>query len=304
MAMLKKITLKGFKSIKSTEITLNNLNVLIGANGAGKSNFVSFFKLLNEMMAGRLQEYIGSSGRAQSLLYFGPKTTPQIYVKLEFEANNGIDTYLMRLFHAPGDTLFFAEETLSFLQNGYPTPKIISLGSGHQETKIGEWADNGDKTAKTFRHLLNFCRVYHFHDTSSTARVRQYCYIGDDRWLMPDAGNLAAFLYRLREENNGAAYQQIVKTINLVAPFFDDFDLRPTGPIKKDLILNWRQKGSDQIFGPHQLSDGTLRAICLITLLLQPDEDLPELVIVDEPELGLHPFALNIIASLFNKASA
>ena len=255
------------------------------------------------MMAGRLQEYIGASGHAQSLLYFGPKTTPQIFAQLEFETFNGIDTYLMRLFHGTGDTLFFAEETLSFLQSGFPTPKTISLGSGHQESKIGEWAEKGEKTAKTFRHLLNFCRVYHFHDTSSTARVRQYCYIGDDRWLMPDAGNLAAILFRLREENNGESYQPIIKTIKLIAPFFDDFDLRPTGPNKKDLILNWKQKGSDQIFGPHQLSDGTIRAICLITLLLQPIADLPELVIVDEPELGLHPFALNIIASLFNKAS-
>jgi predicted ATPase len=300
---LRRVILDGFKSIRSTDVEFHNLNVLIGANGTGKSNFISFFKLLNEMMAGRLQEYIGASGRAQSLLYFGPKTTPQIHATLEFEAGNGTDTYDMRLFHAPGDTLFFAEETLSFLQTGYPTPKKISLGSGHQETRIGEWADSGDKTAQVFRQLLNRCRVYHFHDTSSTARVRQYCYVGDDRWLMPDAGNLAALLYRYREQNNRSAYQPIITAIRLIAPFFDDFDLQPTGPGKKDIILNWREKGSDQIFGPHQLSDGTLRAICLVTLLLQPENELPDLVIVDEPELGLHPYALNVIASLFNKAA-
>ncbi len=303
MAKLRRMILNGFKSIKTLNIELDDLNVLIGANGAGKSNFVSFFKLLNEMMAGRFQQYIGISGRAQSLLHFGPKVTPQIEAQLEFEVDNGTDSYNLRWFHAAGDTLIFAEETLSFRQTGYLSPKIISLGSGHQETRIGELASEGDRVAKFFWHLLNHCRVYHFHDTSSTARVRQHCYIGDNRWLMPDAGNLAAILYRLRTEDNGQAYQRIIAAIRSIAPFFDDFDLEPTGPNKQEIILNWREKGSDQLFGPHQLSDGTLRAICLITLLLQPDDELPDLIIVDEPELGLHPYALNIIAALFNKAA-
>lgn len=285
------------------DLELHHINVLIGANGAGKSNLISFFKMLNEMMAGRLQMYIADSGRAQSLLYFGPKITPQITARLEFEASNGSDTYDMRLFHAPGDTLFFAEETLSFLQTNWPNPKTISLGTGHQETRISESADAGEKTARVFKDLLKRCRVYHFHDTSPTAHVRQYSYIGHNYWLMPDASNLAALLYRLRNEDNGSAYYPIVTTIRLIAPFFDDFELEPSGPGKKDIILNWRGKKSAQVFGPHQLSDGTLRAICLITLLMQPEDKLPGLIVVDEPELGLHPYALNIIASLFNKAS-
>ncbi|MEQ9353924.1 MAG: AAA family ATPase [Coleofasciculus chthonoplastes F2-STO-03] len=111
--MLQRIILNGFKSIKTMDLELRPLNVLIGANGAGKSNLVSFFKLLNEIMAGRLQQYIAMSGRAQSLLHFGPKITPQLEAQLEFEVENGMDTYTLRLFHAAGDTLFFAEETLS-----------------------------------------------------------------------------------------------------------------------------------------------------------------------------------------------
>lgn len=304
MAILRRVILNGFKSIKTMDIELHNLNVLIGANGAGKSNLVSFFKMLNEMMAGRLQEYIAVSGRAQSLLHFGPKVTPQITAKLEFEADNGTDTYNMRLHHAPGDTLYFAQETLSILHTNGQSLKVFPLAfPGDMETRIGEKADAGQEAAGVFKNLLNNCRVYHFHDTSPAARVRQYCYIGDNRWLMPDAGNLAALLYRLRNENNGSAYHPIVTTIRSIAPFFDDFELEPSGPGKKDIILNWRGKKSDRVFGPHQLSDGTLRAICLITLLLQPEEELPGLVIVDEPELGLHPYALNVIASLFSKAS-
>jgi predicted ATPase len=304
--MLRRVALQGFKSIRAMDLELRPLNVLIGANGAGKSNLISFFKMLNEMMAGRLQQYIGTSGRAQSLLHFGPKVTPQIEARLEFEVDNGLDTYDLRLFHAAGDTLVFAEETLTFLKTGAKKPMVVSLGAGHGETRIAQEVEKEGakaKVAHVIRRLLNQCRVYHFHDTSATARVRQYGYVGDNRWLMPDAGNLAALLLRYRDENGGSVYRRIVSTIRQIAPFFVDFDLEPAGPNKQDINLSWRDEGSDQIFGPHQLSDGTLRAMCLVTLLLQAEDALPDLIIVDEPELGLHPYALNVIASLFKKAA-
>ena len=300
MQQLKGIRIVGFRSIKDINLELRPLNILIGANGAGKSNLVAFFKLLNELMAGRLQHHIATTGRATANLHFGPKTTPQLEAEMAFEVDNGMDTYRIRLFHVAGDALMFAEETLSFLQTGYLHPKVVSLGAGHQETRIGDEAEKNEPVATTLRYLLNHCRVYHFHDTSSTSRVRQYCYIGDNRWLMPDAANLAAVLYTLKSHKE-AVYRQIVGTVRQVAPFFDDFDLEPAD--SHDIILNWRHRGSDRVFGPHQLSDGTLRAICLIALLLQPKEDLPILIVVDEPELGLHPYALNVIASLLREAS-
>lgn len=304
MDILKRIKLSGFRSIKEMDLELRNLNVLIGANGAGKSNLVAFFKMLNEMMGGRLQDFIAKSGRATSNLYFGPKTTPQIESSLEFKAKSGLDTYRMRLFHAAGDTLYFAEETLSFLQDGrVGPPKEFSLGAGHQETIIRDKAQKGESVAKVFRHLLNSCRVFHFHDTSPTAHVRQSCYVSDDRLLMPDAGNLAAMLYKWKRAKDDSPYQSIVRTVRQVAPFFDTFDLVPEEPMKKDIMLNWRHRDSPSTFGPHQLSDGTIRAICLIALFLQPEKELPNLIVVDEPELGLHPYALNIIASLIRTAA-
>ncbi len=304
MGTLQRIGLSGFKSIKSMDIELRSMNILIGANGAGKSNLVSFFKMLNEMMGERLQQYIATAGRAQSILHFGPKVTPQMEASLEFAVDNGTDTYRMRLFHAAGDTLVFAEEQLNWLRADWQgQPKMLDLGSGHQETRVKAEAEKNEPTAKVFRHLLNNCRVFHFHDTSATARARQYCYIGDNRWLMPDGGNLAAILFELKNREKNTAYQRIVKTIQRIAPFFKDFELEPSGSNNKDIILNWSQKDSDQVFGPHQLSDGTLRAISLITLLLQPVENLPNVVVVDEPELGLHPAAKTLIAGLFKKAS-
>ena len=300
MSRLKHIEIRGFRSIKEMALELRPLNVLIGANGAGKSNLIAFFKLVNELMGGRLQQYIGATGRATGNLYFGPKITPQLEAKMTFEVENGTDIYQMRLFHASGDSLIFAEETLSYQIIDSPTPKVVSLGVGHQETRIRDEAEAGEPAAKVVRHLLNHCRVYHFHDTSPTARVRQYCYVGANRWLMPDAANLAAVLYALKSREE-IAYHRIVRIIQLVAPFFEDFDLEPTH--SRDIILNWRHRESDLIFGPHQFSDGTLRAICLISLLLQPKENLPYLIVVDEPELGLHPYALQVIASLFRRTS-
>ncbi len=304
MGMLRRIRLQGFKSIKAMDLELSAMNVLIGVNGAGKSNLVSFLKMLNEMMGERLQVFIAASGRAQSLLHLGPKITPQIQASLEFEVDNGTDEYSMRLFHAAGDTLVFAQEQLNFLQKDWPgQPKSLELGSGHQETGVRNEAENNEPTAKVFRHLLNNCRVFHFHDTSPTSRARQYCYVGDNRWLMPDGGNLAAILYALKNKTDSPAYQRIVTTVRRIAPYFKDFVLEPSGANDKDIILNWTQTSSDQTFGPHQLSDGTLRAISLVTLLLQPVEHLPNFIVVDEPELGLHPAAITVVSALLKKAS-
>ena len=300
MSKLKSIRIKGFRSIREMTLELSPLNILIGANGAGKSDLIAFFRLVNEMMGGRLQQHIGATGRATGNLYFGPRVTPQLEAEMVFQVPKGTNTYQMRLYCAAGDSLMFADETLSFHRTDHPHPQVVPLGAGHQETRIGDKAGEGDPEAKVPWLLLDDCRVHHFHDTSPTSRVRQSCCIGDDRRLMADAANLAAVLYRLKSRKE-PAYRRIVETIRQVAPFFEDFELEPTE--SREIILNWRHRASGLLFGPHQLSDGTLRAICLISLLMQPREDLPLLVVVDEPELGLHPYALNVIASLFQAAS-
>jgi predicted ATPase len=152
------------------------------------------------------------------------------------------------------------------------------------------------------RQILNDCQVYHFHDTSSTARMRQFCYINDNRRLMADAGNLAAMLYAYRRTSQ-IIYARIVSTIRKILPEFEDFDLEPSRDNQNDIILNWRKRGFDYLFGPHQISDGSLRAMALCTLFLQPQVDLPNIIILDEPELGLHPYALGIIAGLIRAVS-
>jgi predicted ATPase len=304
MAVLKKIEIKGYRSIKDATVELRKLNVLIGPNGAGKSNFISFFKMLNEMMGGRLQKYIGETAFGHSILHFGPQVTPQLEATLEFEEGDAVDTYYMRLFHAANDILLFADETLDYKREGWARTnrQPMSLGGGHPETKIREKAAEGNLTAKAFRRILNDCRVYHFHDTSPSAPIRLSHYINDNQWLMPDAGNLPAMLYAYRERFS-VVYDRIVSTMRKILPEFDDFILAPDTRNPNYIFLNWRKQGFKYLFGPHQISDGSLRAIALCTLFLQPEESLPDVIILDEPELGLHPHALEIVAGLMRAVS-
>ena len=171
MSKLNSIAIRGYRSIKDATLELHPLNVLIGANGAGKSNLISFFKMMNELTAERLQQYVASTGHATANLYFGPKVTPQLEAELTFETDTGhVDTYTMRLFHAAGDSLIFAQESLSFLWPGYVEPRVEELGPGHRETLIGQALDEGSQTAKVFQYLLNHCRVSSIFTTPDPPR--------------------------------------------------------------------------------------------------------------------------------------
>ncbi len=302
MDLLERITIRGFRSLRDVDLELRPLNVLIGANGSGKSNLLAFFRLLHELIRGHLRVLVASTGRSQSNLYLGSKVTSGIDASLQFRALNGTATYSCRLSRADDDSLFFGAEAATVSLNSSSVPTRYDLGSGHLETRLVQSAAWQDVNPFVVRTLLESCRIYHFHDTSSTARARLACYRGDHQELHVDGGNLAPFLLALKE-GNSPAYGRIVSTVRLLAPFLEDFVFITNGDADRTVSLGWRQAGCDDVFGAHQLSDGTLRAICLITLLLQPLSRMPGLIVVDEPELGLHPYAINVIASLF-KATA
>jgi len=299
MPPLDHVRISGFKSFRELDLGLHSLNVLIGANGAGKSNFIDFFTLLHWIVDQNLQNYVARAGGANTLLYFGRKTTDEMCFDLTFGENG----YSARLAAAEDDTLFFSHEECSFHDKSrYANPYVVDLGSGHRESRLIE-ESRRHRRIVIADHVINSIRswqVYQFHDTSDSAKVRLTGNIEDNEFLRPDASNLAAFLYRLRETKY-QYYARIVKTVRMVAPFFDDFNLRPS-PLNPDKIrLEWAERGSDTYFNASMLSDGTLRFICLATLLLQPE--LPDTVLIDEPELGLHPYAITLLASLLRSAA-
>jgi predicted ATPase len=273
MLGLRELTIVGYKSIRELrEFPLQNLNVLIGANGAGKSNFLGIFNLLNAVVENKLKNYVQIEGGPDSILHFGRSTTDSLSASFHFAQK----MYYFELTPTKDNLLFTSKEGL-------------------------RTTDKNNNPEERVRAALNQLRTYHFHDTSDKARVKQQHPVNDNLRLKPDAANLAPYLRMLREKH-ALEYQRIVDTVRLVAPFFDDFVYRSGA--QSTVELEWLQQGNpDTPFKAHALSDGTLRFICLATLLLQPIALLPGTILIDEPELGLHPYAIAVLADIFRQVS-
>lgn len=305
---LNSIRLKGYKSIDGNGQTIpinDDVTVMIGANGVGKSNVVSFFQLLNYAMSGSLQTYIGENGFADAFLYYGSKNTDRIKAKLTFSDVNSTNDYTFHLAYAAGDSLIYTEETISFKNEGRDRPFKLTMEVGKKESQLYEALKSDHKeTVKFFINLLKGCRYFQFHDTTTDAKIRKKGFIRDDRFLRSNAGNLAAFLYGIKHRDGGERYyNRIIRYIQQVMPQFGDFVMAPTLIDENYISLDWREKDNDYIFSVNQISDGTLRFMALATLLLQPPQTLPSIIVIDEPELGLHPVAISILAGMIKKAS-
>ena len=297
---LKKLTIKGFKSIESlVDFELGSLNVLIGANGAGKSNFVDFFRMLRAMAGESLQNFVTEHGGSDGFFYLGPKHTRRISARLEF----GYNAYEFDLSPTASNQMMIDQERVQF---GDKTPKVRAQGMLEsvlrtiKDEKSGLYQGHPGIGHYVYDAVSSWM-VYHFHDTSLLAPMRRDQSIRDRTTLGHDASNIAAFLLNLREKHKGS-YDLIRDTVRMIAPFIDDFTLENETKGKEEKVrLEWRQKGSDFPFQAYHLSDGTLRFICLATALLQPA--LPSTIVIDEPELGLHPFAIGLLANLIQSAS-
>ncbi len=261
------ITIEGFRSIKRIErLPLGPINVLIGPNGAGKSNFIGAFSFLGEIRAGRLKEYVVRSGGADRILHFGAKATPKLRIHVSFGGE--VNRYEITLTATDADGLLPVQE---------------------------ECVDR-------VREYLDDWRIYHFHDTGATSPLKKTAKVDDNRFLRHDGANLAAFLYYLSRKH-ADSYNLIRRTVQLVAPFFDDFCLEPLALNEETIRLEWRHRASDAYFAASSLSDGSLRFIALATVLLQPVFLRPSVILLDEPELGLHPAAITILAALVKQVS-
>lgn len=305
--MIERIVIKNFKSIRDLTLDLKPLNILIGSNGVGKSNFINFFQLVNRIHDQKLQSYIASMGGIDNLLYFGLKHSENIYGLLDF---NNTNAYFFRLEPSQDNSVSLIDG--DYYNGRKHTNKDYSVWHDHVWTKHQKESKIRDELKTTIRtdpkfyrakHSLNYLssfKIYHFHDTSRTAKIKQLCRINDNIYLREDASNLAAFLYLLQEKHP-KILNKIEALIKSIAPFFDCFKLSPNRLNEESIQLEWQEKDSDMYFNAYNLSDGTLRMIALTTLLLQPN--LPKTIIIDEPELGLHPAAIEKLAHLLKQAS-
>jgi len=293
--MINRIEIENFKSIRKMNLELRPINILIGANGAGKSNFIGFFKLLKNMYDRNLQIYISDEGSSEDLLYFGTKNSDNLSGRIQF---NEANAYKFMLRPDQQDKLYFEHEETEFQGAGYTIPYTESLGSGHKESKL---ITTNTRISISVKRYMESFRIFHFHDTSKTAKIKKVGDVNDNLFLREDGSNLAAYLYLLQEQAP-KNFKRIEMVIQSVAPYFEKFNLHPDRLNQDNIRLEWKEKGSDAYFNGKHLSDGTLRFMALTTLLLQPEA--PQVIIIDEPELGLHPFAINKLAGLIKKASA
>nr|WP_297385899.1 AAA family ATPase [uncultured Roseateles sp.] len=294
------ITVKGFKSIASIEkLKLGAINVVIGANGSGKSNFIGIFSLLHALKAGHLEAYTARAGGANRVLHFGSKVSKSMSVHVAFE--NEQNQYSVSLIPTSNDELVSLNETVYFWDRSHPRPYTESLARAGREAGIS--SEHSTKIAAYVREHFDRWRVYHFHDTSSTSPMKQTADLNDNAYLRADGSNLASFLYFLKQKHN-ESYELIRKSVKRVAPFFEDFQLGPQKLNPEKIRLEWRHVGSEDYFDASSLSDGTIRFIALATLFLQPVSLRPSVILVDEPELGLHPYAVTMLASLVKQSAA
>ncbi len=305
---IKKISIQGFKSIQDcTDFELTNLNIIIGANGAGKSNFVQIFRMLMAMTRKNFSKFILERGGGDNFLFNGPKVTPQINIEFEFQSLSdnakGSNLYRFELTPTVDEQFLISEErkyvTTSWWSYGSPSVESRLYDLRNERSADDRWNGVGHFVYQSISNWM----VYHFHDTSPTAPMRRSEIIEDTEKLRGNASNIAPFLLTLRNsEFPQNAYEEIINAVRLVIPFFDDFrlDVQKLGEAEK-VKLSWSQKGSNFPMQPYHLSDGSIRFICLATALLQPNP--PSTIIIDEPELGLHPAAISILAELIQVAS-
>ena len=294
MAAIREISIEGFRSIAAVKgLKLRPINVLIGANGSGKSNFLGALDLFRIAVTRSYQmsDYVERSGGADRLLHFGSKVTSKIKFGVAFseEFYNHFADYSIEMHQAVDDRLFCSV-----------TQKAATLPPDLARTE--EVASTDELPIEFLRTKMDSWRLYHFHDTGSTSPMKKTADVHDNRQLRADGSSLAAFLFLLREKH-GNDYTQIRRTVRLAAPFFDDFVLQPSALNEEKILLEWRHRGSDAYFNASSLSDGSLRFIALATLLLQPESLRPSVILLDEPELGLHPYAITLLASLLQQAA-
>jgi len=296
---LDRLTIKGFKSIRALiDFELTGLNVLIGSNGAGKSNFIDFFRLLRSVCEDKTDEFIRNGGGIGDFLFNGRKLTE----KLEFEMLFGKRGYRFSIVPTVKEQCTISKEARFYEGDASGWWQLGNSVDGTSLlVKEAKGGSHDSKYSKPVYNAIMSWKIYHFHDTGSTAGMRHAEIIQDNKYLRADGSNIAPYLLSLRK-SSADVYREITDAIRLVIPFFDDFELEPESfGEKKKVNLAWRQKGSDYPMQPYHFSDGSIRFICLATALLQPEP--PATIIIDEPELGLHPSAIGILAELIQNAS-
>lgn len=306
---LTRVRVEGLRSLRDVTVELGPVNVLIGPNGAGKSNFLTALQLPPLMRTQSLRRFVGQQGGASRLLHYGPKITSEMAIVLEFTTGGRSACYEARLGHAAADSLVFNSENLFEGPLNLEEPKGFDLGKGYTESQLGTFQVPPPSSLAIVTSGIARMGFFHFHDTSAASPLRQNARQADNKYVRSDGSNLAAYLYQLKHstgEDGKAAWTLFEGLVRRVAPYIKTLEpdlVDPDQEAASAVRLYWQDE-REYRFDVSELSDGTLRAIALFAALTQPPRNRPTFIIIDEPELGLHPAALSIFSGLVRTASA
>ena len=297
--MIESLRVRGFRSLADIELSgLPPAAVLIGPNGSGKSNVLRFLNMMRPRWLGRFVEREGGAG---DQLFGSAETTDRITAEITLKIGGERYDYRFVLEYAHPDRFFFGEEAFRRRSNGHPAANAWQdLGSGHREANLvlaaqsREFPNLDRAAAAEIVRVLRTIVIFQFHNTGSLSGFRRNCDVWDCNVLRTNGGNLAAVLYRMEREDF-RRYDRICRYIGRILPGFAGFYIEEN---QGKVALRWHADWSDYSFGAHLTSDGSLRLFALVTLLNTPPEMLPDVVLLDEPELGLHPAGISLIGGM------
>ncbi len=313
--MLKSIRLVNFYSFRDTTIELNQgANVLVGINGAGKSNFFKVFELLNEAINGkRLRRHIIEIGGIDEMLYQGERENDEIVIELIYESptfeliNYEIKIvptqteYYVREKAWHKDSIFFEREDKQIFVIIEGMDKKLpwqTFDVDELELLISDNSFRNGNLKNLTEALTNFAKINIINtiNTTSQSPIRKPVLAIPETNIVNGGDNLAQVLNTIKI-NDKKTYKKIIESLNRVNPYFKDFDFRPIGTNFEMLL---EEEGLNRSIHLSKVSDGTLRYLCLITALLTNKKAV---LCFDEPEIGLHPDMLFNIAQAIKEAA-
>jgi len=312
---LQRCEISGYRALRHLSVELRGLNVLIGINGSGKTSFLDIFSLLAEGARGDLRDAIRSRGGFDSLLSrFVARGKSQEAFQVELQTaplpGKAQQTYRLRL-ATRGTGYQIDEETLSSESTQWLTRQEDRARYNDGERQIAPtWDFKGQELAlaqtsreyaeiEWFRTRLAEVAAFGALDVGPSAPIRLPQNLDPSRRLPGSNGrDLISALYNLRAADD-PAYERILDAIRAGFPGFQGLEFPLTGAGKATLL--WRERGLREGCQAYELSEGTLRFLWLVTILLSPDR--PDIVLIDEPEVSLHPELLKLLSGILQESA-
>jgi predicted ATPase len=312
--MFKSITLENFFSFgKSTKIELNpDVNILVGINGSGKSNFIRAIELLYEGVANRkLESLINRKwGGSESICHFHPSMNQNLKLGFEFRGKaiddyhneqkqsriSGMDDYFffnpvyeVAISAHKGATYSLSESYFS--ADDLREQNLLPSEESHQELLFANAESNDQNQLDRMRKVINNLAIYGSFDTGPESNTRRITGFYTETKLLANGENLTTLLTYI-QANHALAFDKITESLREVNPNFKELVFWT--PVSGKTMLTLKEKHLGRTVPVEFISDGTLRFLLLLAILYNPKRGA--VVCLDEPEMGLHPDMINSVA--------